>query len=373
MNKAFGIALPIKTLLIEDNPGDVLLVKEAMRVADDGWFDLKHTERLSSGIEEYSQWKPHVIIADLSLPDSFGLDTVISLRKRIQDIPIIVLTVRDEEELGRDAITNGAQDYLVKGEISGQILKRSVLYAIERNRFRVELENSNQNLKDFAAIASHDLKEPLRKVISFGELLSKRSKDTLDSKGQDYLRRMLEATYRMQEYIDSLLDFSNVMTQSQGIQETDLRKVILDVVSDLDMLVKEKKARIEVNPLPSIEADPFQMRQLFLNLIGNAMKFSIDGQPPVIDISSRPIGSDSVEIRVTDNGIGFGAQNLDRIFKPFERLHGHGKYKGSGMGLAICQKIISRHGGNITAASEPKKGTSFVITLPKKQAHDFEE
>ena len=161
------------------------------------------------------------------------------------------------------------------------------------------------------------------------------------------------------------------MTQSEKFETTDLNQMVAGVISDLEVSIEEKKARIGVGPLSSINAVPVQMKQLFQNLIANALKFSKDGEPPVIKISEKAADKKSIEIHVADNGIGFDENFLDRIFKPFERLHGHGEYEGSGMGLAICRKIVSRHGGTLSAESEKGKGATFIINLPKKSTEMF--
>lgn len=234
-------------------------------------------------------------------------------------------------------------------------------------QFSRQLERSNQDLKDFASIASHDLQEPLRKITSFGNLLKSKYYDQLGEEENDYVERMLKASTRMQRLIHDLLEYSKVTTKPPHFESTDLAKIVSEVLSDLEVRIDQKKARVTVEALPVIEADPMQMRQLFQNLIGNALKFHKEGESPVIKVSSKLASqNDHWEICVADQGIGFDEKNLQRLFKPFERLHGRSQFEGSGMGTAICYKIVEHHGGKISAKSVPQKGTSFFVTLPAR-------
>ena len=229
-----------------------------------------------------------------------------------------------------------------------------------------ELERSNQDLEDFAAVASHDLQEPLRKVILFSNRLKEECGLSLGSKGKDYLDRMERATLRMRQFINDLLDYSRVTLKARPFELTDLGEVVQEVVSDLDMRLLQSEGKVEVGALPWVEADRMQMHQLFQNLIANSLKFRNEGIAPFIVVDHCFLESGFHEIRIKDNGVGFESQHASRIFKPFERLHGHGAYEGSGMGLAICQKIVRRHGGALTATSIPQKGATFIITLPER-------
>jgi PAS domain S-box-containing protein len=229
------------------------------------------------------------------------------------------------------------------------------------------LEELNKDLHDFAFVASHDLQEPLRKVRSFGDMLAGKCGDSLDKDSRDYLKRMQTAAARMQNLLNSLLAYSRVTTRAEPIRRTDLGKCAKEALSDLEIMIKEKNARVEVGDLPTVRADRVQMIQLFQNLVGNALKYRRDGEEPRVRIYSRKTGDgkEAYEILVEDNGIGFEEKYLDRIFLPFQRLHGRSsEYEGVGMGLAICKKIAERHGGEITAKSDLGKGSTFIVTLP---------
>ena len=238
----------------------------------------------------------------------------------------------------------------------------------ELNSYMTKLERSNQALQDFAYIAAHDMKEPLRKVMSFGNLLSQKYKDSLTQTGNDYLNRMLHATERMQSLLTGLLDYSRVATAAEPFKEVGLSGLIGEIVSDLEVRIVKTGGEVHVGDLPVISADPTQMRQLFQNLIGNALKFHKPGEKPIVQVRCvSDIGSGS-QIVVEDDGIGFDEQHLERIFAPFQRLHGRSEYEGTGMGLAICKKIVERHGWSITAKSAPGAGSTFIITLPQGHA-----
>lgn len=228
------------------------------------------------------------------------------------------------------------------------------------------LEQSNRELEDFAYVASHDLQEPLRKIQAFGDLLRSKHADALPEQAGDYIERMQSAARRMQVLINDLLSFSRVTTKAQPFARVDLRATAAEVIKDLEMRLQDSGGRIELGPMPVLEADPLQMRQLIQNLAANALKFHRPGVPPVVEISAE-IEAGRCQIVVSDNGIGFEEKYAERIFTLFERLHGRTKYEGTGIGLAICRKIAERHGGEIRAHGRPGEGATFVVTLPVRQ------
>ncbi len=237
------------------------------------------------------------------------------------------------------------------------------------------LKESNQALTDFAYVASHDLQEPLRKVLAFGDRLRVECEAQLTGAGGDYLARMRNAAERMRTLITELLAYSRVTTNVRPFATVDLGKLVKEVLADLEVAIDTKHATVAVADLPVLAADPLQMRQLFQNLIGNALKFIPADRAPRIEVatcspSELPAGlrgplADFVQITVADNGVGFEDKHADRIFGVFVRLHSHAEYEGTGMGLAICRRIVERHGGRIIARGVPNQGATFVITLPK--------
>jgi PAS domain S-box-containing protein len=248
--------------------------------------------------------------------------------------------------------------------------------------FAAQLQRSNQELEQFASVASHDLQEPLRKIQTFADRLQAKFALTLGTQGREYLERMHTSAVRMRTLINDLLAFSRVTIQAKPFVAVDLGRVAREVVYDLEDRIQQTHGRVEVGDLPTLEADPVQLRQLLQNLIGNALKFHRPGVPPVVRVEGRvlsgrkrPFTGDGrsdplVEITVADNGIGFEEKYLNRIFEVFQRLHGRDEYEGTGMGLAICRKIAQRHGGCITGHSTSGQGATFLTLLPQKQAQE---
>lgn len=277
------------------------------------------------------------------------------------------------------------------GEEAGIVCVGKDITEIVRAREEIEKSNrllsqSNRELQDFAYVASHDLQEPLRKVQAFGDRLQKKFANQLTDEGSDYINRMRDAASRMQKLINDLLTFSRVTSKAQPFEQVDVKKIAEEVVSDLEVRIEQTNAKVEIGELPAIDADAVQMRQLLQNLIGNALKFQRPDEIPVIKIYAESPehtgGSFTFEgaqietvgnsgqtctIVVEDNGIGFEEKYLEKIFTVFQRLHGRTEYEGSGIGLAVCRKIVERHHGSITARSAPGKGAAFFVTLPISQ------
>jgi light-regulated signal transduction histidine kinase (bacteriophytochrome) len=238
----------------------------------------------------------------------------------------------------------------------------------------LRLERSNHELQAFTSVASHDLQEPLRKVQTFGNRLRTVSREAMGEQGRDYLDRMLNATKRMNSLIQDLLSFARVTSEAHAFLPVDLAKVTREVLSDLEVLIDETNALIEVGDLPTIDGHAGQIRQLLQNLIGNALKFRQPGCPPAVKIYTqedvaRPVAERMFQLIVEDKGIGFDEKYLDRIFTVFQRLHARTEYEGTGVGLAICRKIAQWHGGDITAKSSPGNGASFRVALPFRHAN----
>jgi PAS domain S-box-containing protein len=233
---------------------------------------------------------------------------------------------------------------------------------------RVELQRSNDALNEFAFVASHDLQEPLRKILSFGERLGTSAAPHLEGNASHYLARMLDAAARMRTLIADLLAYSQVATSTEQFVATDLAMVARGVVADLETSIGDAGGRIEVGELPVIDADPPQMRQLLQNLLGNALKFRQKGVAPIVRLGATTSLDGVCTITVADNGIGFKQEHGEKIFRMFERLNARTQYEGSGIGLAICRKIVERHGGTIAATSTAGQGTTFSVTLPVTRA-----
>jgi signal transduction histidine kinase len=233
----------------------------------------------------------------------------------------------------------------------------------ERDRDRINLlESSNEELVEFAAVAAHDLQEPLRKIIGFAELLAARP-NQLDEESQLYLDRITASTNQMSALVTDLLELSRIESGGRPFVRIRLAEVLEKVVADLDDRIQESGSKIEMASLPVVRGDPIQLERLFVNLVGNAIKFRKPGGGHKVSItaSSNELAA-LVTVTVLDNGIGFEPSAAERIFQPFERLHGR-QYDGTGMGLAICRRIVQRHGGTITADGRPGEGARVMLTL----------
>jgi signal transduction histidine kinase len=249
-------------------------------------------------------------------------------------------------------------------EMEGQLSRGGVLILkdiTDRKRIEEEMKRSHDELQQFAYVAAHDLQEPLRTVVSYLDLLNERYHDKLDQKGEKYITNAVSGAKRMQTLISDLLSYSRVATKSQSMTPVDCGQLLVSILEDLRATVSGSQATIECGDLPVVIADQAQLSHVFQNLISNAIKYR--SGPPIIKIAATRVDSDWL-FTVHDNGIGFEMQYAERIFLIFQRLHGRTEYEGTGIGLAICRRIIARHGGRIWAESIPEKGSTFSFTIP---------
>ncbi len=237
----------------------------------------------------------------------------------------------------------------------------------ELKAYSAKLERINEELKEFAFVAAHDLQEPLRKIQTFCDMAKHRSPPAAGDPGQEYLDRILSSASRMRHLLHDLLQFSRVATRLEPFKEIDLYKIAREAADVFEKDILETGCSVVIENMPLIEAVETQMLQLFQNLVGNALKYRSNKESPLIRIYGKHDERGFYEISVKDNGIGFEQQFERLIFKPFQRLHGRGEYEGTGMGLAICRRIVELHGGSIRAEGEPGAGSTFIIKLPLKQ------
>jgi PAS domain S-box-containing protein len=235
----------------------------------------------------------------------------------------------------------------------------------ETKRMATELARSNAELEQFAYVASHDLQEPLRAVASCVQLLKKRYEGQLDERANEFITHAVDGTKRMQALIMDLLAYSRVGTHSHPFTAIDCNEIMKDVLANLTVAISESGANVTHEPLPTVTADDSQLSQVFQNLIGNALKFRAEGRTPEVRVTVRRDGADWI-FGVADNGIGIEPQYYERVFRVFQRLHTRARYPGTGIGLAICKKIVERHGGRIWIESQPDRGTTFFFTLPER-------
>jgi signal transduction histidine kinase len=346
-------------------------------------------------LEAMKSGRPYATaFVDVRMPPGWdGIETVERIWQDYPDLQVVICTAYSDyswddivKKLGHSdqlLILKKPFDNIEVMQMAQALTEKWYLTRQARTHIE-EVENKvverTREFQEFAYGVSHDLQEPLRKVMAFGDRLRDKCGAQLGEDGQGYLNRMQDAAKRMRQLINDLLALSRVTTQAKPYEPVNLNTLVSEVLSDLEVLIEQVGGKVEVNPLPTLHADPTQMRQLFQNLIGNALKFRKKEVAPVIRLqaeaapAAQAFGEESENghkrwrFTVQDNGIGFDQKYRDRIFEVFQRLHGRGEYEGSGIGLSLCRKIVSRHGGSIMAESELGVGSRFVITLPEKQA-----
>jgi PAS domain S-box-containing protein len=323
-----------------------------------------------------------VIIVPINTDDiAVGAITLISTEQKRHYTPLDLQMAQELAARASIAITNATlyndarKELKARRELEEQLRianeeleERVIERTTQLEETNTNLQRSNQELQDFAYVASHDLQEPLRKIQAFGNLLEDEYGVKL-GEGKDYLNRMRSAAARMSALIEDILSFSRVTTRARGFTQVDLNKVAREVLEDLETRIEDTDAKIHLKDLPTIDADAMQIRQLLQNLIANALKFHKPNVAPEVTISASTEISQSHHkkyciLEIRDNGVGFDEKYLDRIFAVFQRLHSRDSYEGTGIGLAVCRKIVERHGGSITATSKPGHGATFIISLP---------
>lgn len=400
-------------LIVDDIKANIIALKKTLELHN---IDVDTAESGEEALRKILKTNYCLIIMDVQMPglDGFEVVKILSGNKRTKDIPVIFLSALNiEKKYIFKGYETGAVEYITKpvdtdllmlkvktfikiyeqqNELKGikDLLSKEIkirkeaqdnleIKIAERTKELVakneELEMKNHELQQFAWVVSHDLNEPIRKIQIFIKII-KELYLKADDKAIDYVDRTIKSAERMQTLITDLLAYSRLSAQVKP-ETTDLNIVLQEVLSDFDYLIDRKNATVKTSELPTIDSIPSQLRQVFQNLIGNAIKFSGQNEAPLIEISSELISEKAFDspaspegkfcrIIVKDNGIGFDEIYLDRIFIIFQSLNDRQTYEGTGIGLAIAKKIIEKHNGLITAKSEVGKGASFIIILPLK-------
>ncbi len=380
----------VQILVVDDNSD---MLKYLAGVINPYWT----VETVKDGIQALESVKrriPDLILSDVMMPNMDGFQLLSHIRNDVNThhVPFILLSARAGNEAIVEGLERGANDYLVKPfsplelitrittqlELTGSkaVARRLEKLVAERTH---ELARSNEDLQQFAHVASHDLKEPARKIIAFCSLLVSEFRDVLPPEANIHLEKIKNAAARMHNLIEGILQYSSANNTALDTQQVNLNAILQNVLVDLEVVIQEKKAVVQSDRLPSIEGSNTLLHQLFYNLVNNSLKFSKSGTPPFIQITSGkaaaenvlneelPLNKEYIQISFKDNGIGFHQDSAQTIFNNFSRLNPKHAYEGTGLGLALCKKIAKRHGGTIFAEGRPLDGSTFTIILPLKQ------
>lgn len=363
------IGSSLRVLVVEDDPADLALVLHALR--ESGFDPRDEVAQTAKEFTEHVRKNSYdVVLADYKLPQWNGMEAVELLRQEGLDIPVIVVSGALGELRAVECIKQGAADYVLKDHLAR--LPEAVRRAMyekrlreERNQSVEELARSNRDLEQFAYVASHDLQEPLRMIATYTQLLAERYRGKLDENADKYIHYAVDGALRMQSLIQDLLMFSRVGRQGTDLQKTDCDAIVATAIKNLEVAIQDSGTQIIYDGLPTVMADSSQLLQVVQNLIGNAIKFR-SSRPSVIRVTAERTMKEWV-FSVADNGIGIAPEHAEAIFVIFRRLHTRGEYPGSGIGLAICKKIIEQHGGRIWVESNLGQGSTFRFTLPVKR------
>lgn len=362
----------LRVLLVEDDPTDIDL---SLRTLQKGGFDTDSAtvQTADEFLERVRHTSYDIVLADYNLPQWNGMETVETLRREGLDIPVIVVSGYLGDLKAVECIKQGAADYVLKDhllrlpECVRRALREKHLRE-ENRRAQEELARSNRDLEQFAYVASHDLQEPLRMVAAYTQLLGERYKGKLDENADKYIHYAVDGATRMQTLVKDLLAFSRLGRKGMHFQLTDCAVIVDLAVKNLHAAIEESGARVECSHLPALVADASLLGHVFQNVIGNAIKFR-GSEPLVVRITAESTLQETI-VSIADNGIGIAPEHCELIFEIFKRLHTRAEYPGSGIGLAICKKVVEQHGGRIWVESEPGHGCTFRFSLPDQNAED---
>ena len=356
----------LNVLVVDDDEADRKLVMRAMKQSGLSCAFVEKTN-VADAVTVCEQQDFDFAIVDYRMPGQDGLTCIAYLHARVPQIPVVMMTGQGDEVVAAQAIKAGAMDYIPKKLITAPSIRRIVETVLEKVEMQRRIEQQQGDLERFAAVLVHDLKAPITAVQAFARYIEtglRAASPDLDTIG-DHCRGITNAVRRMDALINMLYKYTKVDAEV-ALHLVDMDRVMTDAVSDLRSTIEERRARINYGKLPVVAGDASELTELVENLIGNGLKYC-EADTPTIDVTATPDGENNWRFAIKDNGIGISDKYRQQIFKPFERLHGTGKYDGAGLGLAICKKIVERHGGVIWCEGNVSQGTTFCFTLKGDQ------
>ena len=392
----------LNILLVEDNEGDERLIRELLGEQHLIRFNVDLASSLKESESKIPENKFDIILLDLGLPDSNGLETLFKFKALFPELAtIIILTGLNDTEVGLKAVNSGAQDYIIKGHVDSDKLLKSIIYSYERSRLNNELKSQiearkfaekeilklnseleqrildrtaqlkivNLELEAFSHSVSHDLRAPLRHINGFAEILKEEYKDQLPEKAKNYLDTISDSAKKMNILIDDLIKLSRTNRIELKKSMLKMNQVLDDALSEVQPLLENRKVDINISTLPEIIGDYNLLRLVWVNLLDNAIKYTRPRKKAVINIDYKEEKEEFI-FCIHDNGVGFDMNYAQKLFGAFQRLHSTDEFEGTGIGLSNVRRIISRHSGRTWAEAELDKGASFYFSLPKK-AVDF--
>ena len=352
---------PLTIVAVDDNPADFGVLRRRLQNVSGLDCQLIHCDNAAAVQDVLDSSDVDCLFLDYQLGACTGLDVLTDIRASGNDVPVITLTGQGNEAIAVEAMKRGAQDYLVKADLTPETLKLAIDNALEKVALTRKVVETQEEMRQFASTAAHDLKAPLRRVMQFCQQLQKKCEVKLGDDERELLNYMVQNTVQMQRLIEDLLAYARVGRSEVPLRHVDLEPVLATVVENLSAVIEESGARVDIGVMPVVLGDHTSLVQLFQNLIGNALKFQGE-QVPMVSIRAEP--EDLFwHMTVVDNGIGIAPEHHQAIFAPFRRLHAPHEYEGSGIGLATCSKIVAQHHGHIWVESQLSQGTAFHLTL----------
>jgi signal transduction histidine kinase len=350
---------PLNILVVDDDDGDRAQLKRVLKQTGLP-STCTETSSINDALEACENAAFDCAIVDYRLPGEDGLAGVALLHDRYPYMALIMVTGQGDEAIATEAMRSGASDYIRKTQISVESIARSIENAVERAALLRKVARQREEMEVFGQVLVHDLKGPIQNLLAYVDFIEQSIQGGKAEEAVAYCVALVRATTRMNSLIDTLHQYTTAEAQV-AFEPLEMRQVIIDTLGNLEHVIKERGARVTYGELPAVSGTP-QLTQLMQNLIGNSIKYC-EAETPLVHISAKLQGDNVWLFLVEDNGIGIPEKYAQQVFEPFHRLHGVGKYEGTGLGLATCRKIVERHGGTISCASKEGQGTTFRFTL----------